>query len=131
MEFYPSIGVTRDVGSRPDTTHVGLRALTSCRWLFDDMDDDAYFGGEAKNDPQMPGWTYYDTQNGFDIWENEYYIPMGFYYQYYVTPEQYEATAESCLLYTSLQSVRRVPEGSALPPTPPGKVAHKRGSSQF
>ena len=95
MEFYPSIGVTRDVGSRPDTTHVGLRALTSCRWLFDDMDDDAYFGGEAKNDPQMPGWTYYDTQNGFDIWENEYYIPMGFYYQYYVTPEQYEATAES------------------------------------
>ena len=42
------IGVTRDVGSRPDTTHVGLRALTSCRWLFGDMDDDAYFGGEAR-----------------------------------------------------------------------------------
>lgn len=95
MEFYPSIDVTRDVGSRADTTHVGLRALTSCRWLFDDMDDDTYFGGETKDSPQMPGWTYYDTQNGFDIWENEYYIPMGFSYQYYITPEQYEETPKA------------------------------------
>lgn len=95
MEFYPSIDVTRDVGSRADTTHVGLRALTSCRWLFDDMDDDAYFGGEKKDSPLMPGWTYYDTQNGFDIWENEYYIPMGFSYRYYVTPEQYEETPKT------------------------------------
>ena len=35
MEFYPSIGVTRDVGSRPETDVYGLRALTSTRWLFD------------------------------------------------------------------------------------------------
>ena len=35
MEFYPTIGVTRDVGSRPETDVYGLRGLTSCRWLFD------------------------------------------------------------------------------------------------
>lgn len=35
MEFYPSIGVQRDVGSRPEVKYYGLRGLTSCRWLFD------------------------------------------------------------------------------------------------
>lgn len=93
MEFYPSIGVTRDVGSRPDTSTYGLRGLTSCRWLFDEVGDNETFGWEGRYDsPKMPGWTYYGTQNGFDIWENEYYIPMGFSYDYYVTEEEYEAT---------------------------------------
>ena len=94
MEFYPTIGVTRDVGSRPDTKTYGLRALTSCRWLFDYTGDDNYFGGENRQNPEMPGWHYYDTQNGFDVWENEYYIPMGFSYDFYVTQEQYDEASE-------------------------------------
>ncbi len=94
MEFYPSIGVTRDVGSRPDTSTYGLRGLTSCRWLFDFTGDSERFGSDENphSDPKMPGWTYYDTQNSYDIWENKYYIPMGFSYDYYVTEEQYEET---------------------------------------
>ena len=43
----------------------------------------------------MPGWTYYTTQNGFDIWENQYYIPMGFSYDYYITREEYDAVSEA------------------------------------
>ena len=39
MEFYDSIGVQRDVASRPDTTHYGLRGLTSVKYLFDDDHD--------------------------------------------------------------------------------------------
>ena len=42
----------------------------------------------------MPGWTYYDTQNGYDVWENQYYIPMGFSYDYYYTEEQYNQLYE-------------------------------------
>ena len=95
MEFYPTIGVTRDVGSRPETDVYGLRGLTSCRWLFDPILSGENFGGETGNDPVMPGWTYYDTQNGFDIWENQYYIPMGFSYDYYVTREEYDECMES------------------------------------
>lgn len=95
MEFYPSIGVTRDVGSRPEVSHYGLRGLVSCKWLFDDDHDAEYFGGVLRNDPQMPGWTFYENQNGFDIWENEYYIPMGFSYDYCVSRDTYEATSES------------------------------------
>ena len=93
MEFYPSIGVTRDVGSRPDVKYYGLRALTSCRWLFDYTGDNDDFTHE-NGTPRMPGWIYYDTQNGYDVWENQYYIPMGFSYDYYYTQEQYEQLHE-------------------------------------
>lgn len=89
MEFYPSIGVQRDVGSRPDVKYYGLRGLTSCRWLFDPVKSGKSFAGESKTDPAMPGWSYYATQNGFDIYQNDYYIPMGFSYDYYITRSEY------------------------------------------
>ena len=95
MEFYPTIGVQRDVGSRPDTDVYGLRGLTSCRWLFDPIPMGGNFGGADGQTPEMPGWTYYADQNGFHIWENQYYIPMGFSYDYYITREEYDAVTES------------------------------------
>ena len=94
MEFYPTIGVQRDVGSRPEVKYYGLRGLTSCRWLFDPVATGERFSGDDGSSPQMPGWTYYATQNGFDIWENQYYIPMGFSYDYYITREEYDAVSQ-------------------------------------
>ncbi len=94
MEFYDSIGVQRDVASRPETSHYGLRALTSVHWLFDDDHDSDFFAGEDSANPSMPGWAYYGNANGFDIWENEYYIPMGFSYDYYITRTEYEALSK-------------------------------------
>ncbi|HEX3038756.1 MAG TPA: YfhO family protein [Caproiciproducens sp.] len=91
MEFYPSIGVTRDVGSRPETKYYGLRGLTSCRWLFDPISSGKSFVGEDKQ-TLMPGWTYYASQNGFDIYQNDYYIPMGFSYDSYITRSEYDKT---------------------------------------
>jgi hypothetical protein len=95
MEFYPTIGVTRDVGSRPDTSVYGLRGLTSCRWLFDYANDNKSFMGEDTVTPEMPGWSYYATQNGFDIYQNEYYIPFGFTYDGYITREDYDNVAQA------------------------------------
>ncbi len=94
MEFYPTIGVTRDVASRPDVKYYGLRALTSCRWLFDYVDDNDSFTNE-NGAPRMPGWVYYATQNGYDIWENQYALPMGFSYDYYYTRTQYDQLYEN------------------------------------
>ena len=91
MDFYPSIGVQRDVGSRPDVKYYGLRGLTSCRWLFDSALSGKNFAGEEGADtPAMPGWTFYAAQNGFNIYQNDYYIPMGFSYDSYITRAEYE-----------------------------------------
>lgn len=95
MEFYDSIGVQRDVASRPDTSHYGLRALTSVHWLFDDDHDSDFFAGEDMAQPAMPGYAYYGNANGYDIWENQYYIPMGFSYNYYITRSEYNALPEA------------------------------------
>ena len=92
MEFYPTIGVQRDVGSRPDVKYYGLRGLTSCRWLFDPVGSGKKFGdgdGDA-----MPGWSYYATQNGCDVYRNDHFIPMGFSYDGYVTRSEYDRAAE-------------------------------------
>lgn len=94
MEFYDSIGVPRDVASRPKAAHYALRALTSVHWLFDDDHDDDYFAGESLDDPAMPGWAYYGNANGFDIWENKNYIPMGFTYDYYLSRSDFNALSE-------------------------------------
>ncbi len=94
MEFYESIGVQRDVASRPEVSHYGLRGLTSVHWLFDDDHDGEFFAGEDADQPAMPGWAYYGNANGYDIWENEYYVPMGFSYDYCISRSEYEELSQ-------------------------------------
>lgn len=96
MEFYPTVGVTRDVGSRPEVKYYGLRAFTSTKWLLDPVKTGKSFGQsfDGTQNPLMPGWTYYGTQNGFEVWKNDAYIPLGFGYDSYVTREEYDAVPE-------------------------------------
>jgi uncharacterized membrane protein YfhO len=95
MEFYDSIGITRDVASRAETTSYTLRGLFSVKYYFNKVSEDA----EA---PDMPGFSYLCTENGFDIYKNDYFIPMGFTYDYYVTEEMLQgrtnATKERILI---------------------------------
>lgn len=94
MEFYNSVGVKRDVASRPSADVYGLRGLLSCKYLFDYEKDAENFQDE-NGETKMPGWTYYDTQNGYRIFQNDYYIPMGFSYDTYFTREEYDNAGES------------------------------------
>ncbi|MDD3260548.1 MAG: YfhO family protein [Oscillospiraceae bacterium] len=94
MEFYPTIGVTRDVGSRPSTEPYALRSLLSCRWLFDPINHGQDFIDPSTSQTRMPGWKYYATQNGSKIYENQYFIPMGFSYDKYITRTEYNALPE-------------------------------------
>ncbi len=86
MEFYPAVGVTRDVGSRPEADFPALRPLLSVRWLFIEED-------EEDQDP-MYGYSFYGQQAGFNVYENENFIPMGFSYDECVTPAQLEEVFE-------------------------------------
>ncbi len=81
LEFYPAIGVERGVGSRPELKYYGLRGLTSVKYLLTDNTTDT---------PFIPGFEKVDYQNGFDVYENANYIPMGFTYDKYITQETFD-----------------------------------------
>lgn len=70
MEFYPEVGVTRDVSSKPDTKLYALRSLLSVRWLVI----------EQRNEEQspMPGYSYVRTDGNFNLYENDNFVPYGF-----------------------------------------------------
>lgn len=98
MDFYTSIGQQRDVASRMDTNLYPLRGLFSVKYYFDELND-KQLKGEEENVPSehinnLNGFKYVDTQNGFNIYENENFIPMGFAYDYYTTNEEVEFAAE-------------------------------------
>ena len=79
--FYDSIGFKRDVGSRAGIHYKGLRSLTSVKYLLT-------YHNEENADTE--GFTYLATENEFDIYENDNYIPMGFTYDYYITDTAFE-----------------------------------------
>ncbi|MFA5657978.1 MAG: YfhO family protein [Oscillospiraceae bacterium] len=81
MTFYEGIGITRDVASRAETSRYPLRGLFSVKY---------YFNYITEEELDMPGFVYYDTQNEFNIYVNECYIPMGFTYDYYITQENFD-----------------------------------------
>lgn len=82
MDYYDSIGGERGVASRPKPSMIGVRALNSVKYSF---------CAEGKNTTPLLGFDYYDTQNGYDVYKNSYYIPMGFTYDKFVTQSQLEA----------------------------------------
>lgn len=41
------------------------------------------------------GWSYVSTSSGHNLWQNDFYIPMGFTYDYYITEAEYYSFAEA------------------------------------
>ena len=129
MDFYPSVGVPRSVGSRPDSNHYALRSLLSVRWLFDyeqaEGDVQLYYKNEddyftVNGETAMPGWSYYNSQNGFSVYENNNFIPMGFTYDGYLLRSDYDALSteqrEQALLHALVVEDADKPVVSALLP---------------
>lgn len=86
MDFYPKVGVKRDVSSKPETKYYPLRSLLSVRWFFVEED--------AEEQDLMPGYELNSVQLGYNIYENLYYIPMGFTYDYFITVRDFEKLPE-------------------------------------
>lgn len=99
MEFYPSVNVKRDVSSKPDYSYYELRSFLSVKYLYSDS-------RETMRDSELcTGFKYHSTQNGYYIYENENYIPMGFTFDSYITEEQYyniDSSQRSKILLSSI-----------------------------
>lgn len=90
LSFYPALGVKRDVRSEPELSNYALRGLLSVKYLLTTRKHQEDFLAEADE-----GWSYYDTRDGYLLYENENYVPMGFTYDYYLTESQYENTIKT------------------------------------
>lgn len=94
IDFYTSIGVQRGTATRPDTTTYAARSLLSVKYLFENAGGgefgDITAGEVDEANTKMPGWSYLKTEGGYDIWQNDCYIPYGFTYDYYISQEVYE-----------------------------------------
>ena len=83
MEFYPAaLDIKRSVGSRPESSYYGLRAFTSTKYSFIESTKNVKKGKEVH---KVFGFDFLKTENGFDIYENTNYIPMGFAYTEFMT----------------------------------------------
>lgn len=89
LSFYPALGVKRDVRSEPELSNYALRGLLSVEYLITTPEHQEEFEDKAD-----AGWSYYDTLDGFVLYRNDNYVPMGFAYDYYLTEAEYEDTAK-------------------------------------
>lgn len=86
-EFYEYIGEERVVASRPTIYSHGIRSMLSVKYLLDPNTGKDFT--DSYGDPKMPGFSLFAKDvNGYDIYENQCYIPYGFTYDYYMTEEQ-------------------------------------------
>lgn len=98
MDFYTSIGQTRDVASRMEPKLYALRGLFSVKYYFKEWSDKALEGKEEPEEnpsvSELSDFEYVGTQNKFYIFENKNYVPMGFAYNTYVTDEDMKKLGE-------------------------------------
>ena len=90
LSFYPGLGVKRDVRSEPEITNYALRGLLSVEYLITTPEKRESFEDEAD-----AGWTYLADVDGYTLYHNDNYVPMGFTYDYYVTEATYEASIKT------------------------------------
>ena len=90
LSFYPGLGVKRDVRSEPEIANYALRGLLSVEYLITTPEKRESFEDEADE-----GWTYLGDTDGYTLYHNDNYVPMGFTYDYYVTEATYEASVKT------------------------------------
>ncbi|MDL2253172.1 YfhO family protein [Ruminococcaceae bacterium OttesenSCG-928-I18] len=110
MEFYPPLGVKRDVSSKPEPQYYALRGLLSTRYTIVPQEDMSAFEAE---DPGSLGWHYTGTQGPFAVYENENYLPLGFTYDSFILMDTLNAAYEddrSALLVRAIGLTREQEE---------------------
>ncbi len=91
MEFYPVIGVKRDVSTTPDHNKYAVRGLMNVKYLLTPSDRVAEYYDEVSFSED---WISAAVIGSYTILENQNHVPFGTTYDYYITQAQYEALYE-------------------------------------
>ena len=80
-------GITRTVETNIPVNRAGIRSILSARYY---MENEQVSKNRLFNDGEgTEGYSFRDNQDGFDVFENSNYIPMGFAYDYYITEDEW------------------------------------------
>lgn len=96
MEFYHALDITRDVASRIDTDFYQLRSLLSVKYYVNNKDDELT---PPKSFSQLK-----ETED-FIIYENDYYLPMGFAYDHCILQSDFDELSQSYKVATLMNSL--------------------------
>ncbi len=84
MTFYNSMDIPRDVASRPDTDRYdALRHFLSVKYIF---------MKEGSSSKLPAGFEFHSNQNGFNIYENKHFMPIGFAMDKYIQTNIWQNT---------------------------------------
>lgn len=86
--LYGSCGITRTVETNLPVERCGARAILSGRYYFENADiskNRVFHEGEGTD-----GYFFLKNENGFDVFDNLNFIPMGFTFDYYITESEWE-----------------------------------------
>ena len=88
FSFYTGIGMNRTVESTLPFTRIGARAILSVRYY---LENELVKADESYTDQGgLPGYAEAGTSDGYRIYENTHFIPMGFTFDSYMTEENYD-----------------------------------------
>lgn len=92
FRFYHGIGYNRTVDSKMNLTHAGARALLSDRYYLDnnEVSHEKTFESEGG----LPGYEKAGESDGYLIYQNMHYIPMGFTFDSCMTEDAYSSISD-------------------------------------
>ena len=121
LSFYPALGVKRDVRSEPELSNYALRGLLSVEYLITTPEKQTDFENEADD-----GWEYAFAKDGYAVYRNTNYVPMGFAYDYYLTQTEYEETAKATRANLLMRALVLTDEDAAVY----GRIPHPSAGRQ-
>ncbi len=98
LDFYPKIGVTRNVASRPDNKYFGLRGFLSVKYClveYDDVKNNRFTMQGFKDNLVSMQSQRDDGEYRLYFYENENYIPMGYTYTEFMRESEFEKISKN------------------------------------
>lgn len=94
IDFYESLGIKRSVSSVVPYERLGVRQILSMRYAIENdiiSSDEKYSskGGLAGYEQIMKNGD--EGSHGYNVYENQYFIPAGFTFDYYMSESEYES----------------------------------------
>ena len=94
FEYYSGMGFNRSVNTDPDGSYYAMRSVNSTKYLVIQSYKLEYSDTKTLLE-NLKNFEKIDEQDGFTIFKNKAYIPIGYSNSYYISDDEYEKIAKS------------------------------------